>query len=360
MRRIIVTLLILAGLLLMAAPMSRAQTDEPFPEERDIIFGGLAWSPDSDMLAVGARDGVWVYDVDTFEEILYKAQPPAYSVAWSPDGTLIASTYNDLDRNGELLVWDSASGQTFAVLRGHTSTTNSVAWSPDGQFIATSNWDQTVRVWELALGANVWTFDYPTDRPPTNDVDWSPDSRFVIAAGNPFSVWNVESGELINEWENSRHNNSIAWHPNRDIVASGRSWSSSSLPDSYEPGEVEIWDAFTGDQIAETIGDSRATYTVVWSPDGSRLATMGAALRLHGDQMMRIWDAETWALIAEFPGGIFTGDTFYANAIAWSPDGSKLASTSDDGRIILWDGETYELIGDYQLHAPLPRLEEEE
>src|SRR5437016_2762308 len=75
-------------------------------------------------------------------------------VAWSPDGTRIASASND----GTVQVWDAANGGHVYTYRGHTDRVNVVAWSPDGTRIASGSDDHTVQVWDAANGGHVYTY----------------------------------------------------------------------------------------------------------------------------------------------------------------------------------------------------------
>ena len=69
------------------------------------------------------------------------------SVAWSPDGTRLASASSD----STVRIWSSSTGETERVLVGPPSTLNSVAWSPDGTRLASASKDNTVRVWLKSL-----------------------------------------------------------------------------------------------------------------------------------------------------------------------------------------------------------------
>ena len=70
---------------------------------------------------------------------------PVNAVAWSPDGTRIASGSGD----NTVQVWDAATGGHVFTYRGHAGNpVNAVVWSPDGKRIASGGFDNTVQVWQ--------------------------------------------------------------------------------------------------------------------------------------------------------------------------------------------------------------------
>jgi WD40 repeat protein len=276
----------------------------------------VAWSPDGTRLASGsASDMVSVWDAETGEQLfMLKGRVSAgggrafvESVAWSPDGGKLASGSG----GDEAIVWDAETGKQLLTFEGHTGKVESLAWSPDGARLASASADDMVIVWDAETGKWLLTFEEHTDT--VMSVAWSPDGTRLASASwdNTVMVWDAETGERLYELvEHTDFVDSVAWSPDGTRLASA-SWDNT----------VMVWDAETGERLLTFEGHPDAVESVAWLP--GRDATLVSSS--YGGAAI-VWDAETGRQL-----GALEGHTGAVIGMAWSPDGSMLASGSVEG-----------------------------
>jgi WD40 repeat protein len=155
-----------------------------FPTRREATrlgpIGGaaicVAFSPEGRVVAAsGWSDVIWVWELDTGRIIhLSGNDDPVFSIAFSPDGCLLAST--TMAKN-EVRLWELPSGRMLSSLRGHVAGVGSVAFSPDGKTLATGGTDRRVILWNVAAQQEIATLS-PGSMLPM--VDFSPDGRMLV------------------------------------------------------------------------------------------------------------------------------------------------------------------------------------
>jgi WD40 repeat protein/serine/threonine protein kinase len=118
--------------------------------------GSIVFSPTSDRVTTVAKDrtvrlwdvraGAILAELGRWNDRRSGSGAPVFS----PDASMV------ITRDGPLVqVWSATDGKHIADLRGHIEEVLDAAFSPDGSRVATCGWDDTVRVWDPATGANL-------------------------------------------------------------------------------------------------------------------------------------------------------------------------------------------------------------
>jgi WD40 repeat protein/serine/threonine protein kinase len=293
----------------------------------------IAYSPVGGHVAIANGRNLDLLDAETATKI--RSFRPSYgildlanvtitNVAFSPDGTHLASTGTDR----ALRIWDTRTGtQILKIDHQPEGIFLRLAFSPDGKRIATvAETETVVRVWNATTGLPEQTIWGHTDG--ILGVVFSPDGNTIASAGGDKTIrlWNTRTGKNVRTIRGHIDMvTSVAFSPDGERLASA----SGDLANPQKPGEVKVWDTKTGRQLYSLKGHTASVWSVCFSPDGKRLATAS------WDETVKVWNLATAAgsrILAKHEAPV--------HGVAFRPDGQRLASVGDDRTLKVWDVAT--------------------
>lgn len=224
---------------------------------------------------------------------------------------------------------------------------NTVAFTPDGKLIASAGWTRTVHLWDAATGQEVRSLAIPqqdASGPPTSAscMALSPDGK-LLAAGTfhgAVHAWDAATGKYVRELKGKGQAiQTLAFSPDSKTLAAGSG-------EFEKSGEVVLWEAATGKELRSLEGHRDVIKALAFAPDGQLLASASR------DRTIRLWQPARGELVRDirYPdraGGLFQEIL----TLAFSSDGKTLASGGRDQIIHLWnvaDGKSLRQLAGHQ------------
>jgi WD40 repeat protein len=331
----------------------------------------VAFSPDGRRLASGSLDKtVKVWEMETGQELLTLREHTNLvgHVLFDPQGRRLASASDD----GTIRIFDGgineSSDYRTRTLRGHIRMVWNVAFSPDAKCLASAGGDNSVKVWDVATGREVFALEHED---AVVSVTFSPDGESLASASNDRSVklWDARTGEKLHTLKEFRGGvRCVAFSPDgkrlatADLSENVKVWDAQTgkellcltghktfvrvvtfildgrlLATCGVDGTVRLWDAATGKEVRPPLPYNSRVMSLGYSPKNRLLASGDAS------QKVMIWEPATGNQVLIPRHRDLAGHTNYVMALAFSPDGERLASASWH-EVIVWDTRTGEKI----------------
>ncbi|KAI9850892.1 MAG: WD40 repeat-like protein [Thelocarpon superellum] len=228
---------------------------------------------------------------------------------------------------------------------GHTVQTSVARFAPSGYYVASGDVSGTVRVWDcVGQGATKGRTPSSTCRAGEyhiisgriNDLAWDGDSQRIIAVGDGKERFGhcitADSGNSVGEISgHSSQINAVSVRPQRPLRAATGSDDTSMV--FYHGAPFKFNTSLRGQH-------SNFIYGVAFSPDGSRVVSVGA------DRKINLYDGKTGEASGPVGAGVHQGSVF---AVSWAADSKQFATASADQTVKVWDVVNGKVVRDWRL-----------
>ena len=250
-----------------------------------------------------------------------------FDVAFSPDGRTVAAAGGVI---AGAFVWDIVTGHLTTLADSSGSGVSEVAFSPDGTLLATADGNDSEYLWSMPSGRLVATLTRPNAGGAPYGMAFSTDgTRLAVGEGAFQSVlWDVTTRRLLFNLKDATGISGVAFSPDGKLLA-------------CSGGAAFVWDVATGQRVANLYDDPGTksdVNDVAFSPDGSRLATVD----INGHAYL--WNVAARKVVATFTP---PGARHNLSGVAYSPDGTLIAIASDNGHVYLWNAGSGALAGTF-------------
>jgi WD40 repeat protein len=254
---------------------------------------------------------------------------------WEPDHALA------FDRSGSY-VWVCGSEETVKFdledgsrLQSYRIGGPKADFSPDFRYLFIGAEDGALNAFDLANGtklnsaAGIWA----------TNCDVSPDSRFMLLGSydnGSLRLASISDSKIIKEFPKNAARTRGIFSPDNRLIAQ---WTGPHSDKIAMPHNVQIFDRQSGNRVATLKGFGGWQYKVAFSPDSTKIATVGSAshkswqgANSDADNSVRVWDVRSGKLLLKFDGHRLS-----AYDLAFTPNGRKLVTAGHSGIIRIWD-----------------------
>lgn len=313
----------------------------------------LAFSDDSHQVAAGSSEGLQVWNTESAEVVAFmKHRRPVVDIAFDPNGGRIATA-----SDSGVYVWSLQNGAPIKRI-GHPTNVDAVAFDRSGKRLVSGCGDQHAYVWNTTTFERIGRLRH---QGPVTAVKFSADGSTILTASNDETarLWNARNGREMLRFAHDR----VVAIPGKQIfvVAADFADSGKDILTAGRDGRVRVWRSELGnDRVYLARSSGR-----VWSRDGRFVAekrgpgSWEVRETLPGRRVIELESLRGILAFAVGPGereiavSTFSGDVkvisttdsslrqelklpMPADAVAFSPDGTRLVTGSRDRIVRYW------------------------
>lgn len=288
-----------------------------------LSVNAVSLSPDGKTLAIARDNQVELQRMPGRQSLATLRDIPGSvnSVSFSNDNRRFVIAAGEPGLFGEACVCAVAndrgeSAQT--IFRGHKDSLYSARLSPDGKLLATGGYDNTIKLWDVSSGKELWTLDGHNGA--VFELAFRPDGKVLASASGDRTVklWNVGTGERLDTLKESQ----------KELYTLAFSTDGTRLAAAGVDNRIRVWkitpEAKEGANplLVTQFAHETPILRLVWSADGRTLASAGE------DRLVKIWNAETMTIRQTLER---QGD--WASGLAIGADGRTLVVGRVDGTV---------------------------
>ena len=284
--------------------------------------------------------------------------------AFSPNGKIRCSTGGG-EKRCELTLWETKSGKRIKTLQGNHRISH-ISFSPNGNLLRSTsepnnNNQEEIRLWDInSLAGNKIVGDKKNQTPVRSGLEeydeltkkWLLEFS-IKEKGNQIELGSNLFTSLVEDststvatakqaaktpsshhllFQHSGKVQAVAYSPDGVHIASAdatntltTTTTTTTTTTSKKSGAINIWNSKNGIITAQCLGHKGGTYSISYSPGGSKLISGGY------DRMIKMWDTYNGELIHTYEGHLGSITT-----VSFSLDGEKICSSSEDESIRVW------------------------
>jgi WD40 repeat protein len=253
------------------------------------------------------------------------------------NGSQVAVAWEEYRSDNTIRIWKGTDGALVREMAGHQGAVRSVEYSPNGTYLASGSEDTLVKIWNPATGSLVRNITAHTG--PVTAVNWSSDGKMLATGSNDHNVilfnttgfTEIERLNQVNDMLTDNYVNAVSFSPNSSkiaVVYNGRYGTGVPSGSPTQHFNLTVWNTtgysnWTRNEFTPSPdqGHTSSVTDVAFSHNGTYLATSGK------DSTIKIWDPSTGQRLQN------VNLVQWIHSISWSPGDTHIAAGLGNGSI---------------------------